>query len=236
MLKKLVTSIYLLTLAMPSVAFAQEAPAPLVAGLLISEIQTANETAGQEFIELYNASDEDLLLDGVRLQYASSAGTNWRTRAELDSITLLRSGLLLLSTEGYLEQPDLVFSSGLAATGGHLRLIDQNETVIDLVGWGSAQIPDGAAATAPDANQSIQRLTDDLGRLLDTDYNAADLELLLVPTPGELRTKQGEIETPQEPEPSAVETPVDEQGLQGPSEDSQEPVHDSPVPLSLIHI
>lgn len=161
--------------------------------VVISELQTgSSESASQEFVELYNASAEAVDVSGWKVQYKSAAsenvGSSWSTKATL-SATISAHGYLLIAPQTYLAGADVNMNAGLAASGGHVRLVDAGGTVIDLVGWGTANAPEQQAATAPAAGESLERLAGERsplgGNAYDTDNNAANFSVRAVPEPQE---------------------------------------------------
>lgn len=154
--------------------------------IVISEVQTGSvNDASKEFIELYNPTSSSLILDDWTIEYASSTSTSWTKKATLAG-AIGAHGFYLISTNGYLA-PEATMSSGLASTGGHLRLKDSGGVVIDVIGWGTAVHPQGTAASAPLAGGSIERmpgrLNDAAGNSQDTHNNSADFILRDVAEP-----------------------------------------------------
>lgn len=116
--------------------------------VVISEVQVTAGTgrASEEFVELYNPTDEPIELTDWKLQYGSAASDtansdlckeNWSTKLAFDDTdktirnVIEPRGFLLLVTDKYLEaitdenedfDHDAIFSSGLASDG-HIRLV-----------------------------------------------------------------------------------------------------------------
>ncbi len=156
--------------------------------LLISEIKTASaNSASQEFIEIYNASSNDIDVTGWKVQYIAATSTNANDIAVLEGI--LRSGGRLLlssqvSSQPYIEGADFYFNAGLAAAGGHVRIMMSDQTtVVDTAGWGSARYAEGLAATAPSSGSSLVRNSDLSGNMPDTNDNSKDFSISSTPTP-----------------------------------------------------
>jgi hypothetical protein len=156
--------------------------------VVISEVQSASaDDAAQEFVELYNPTTETVDLTGWVLEYKSAASADtpdsWITRAELAG-QLPAHHYHLAST--YLNH-DSDLSSGLAQSGGHIRLLDADGTVIDLVGWGSANSPEGEAAPAATPGQSLERLPGEFepdgGNAYDTQDNRQDFRIRKIAEP-----------------------------------------------------
>src|SRR5687767_779070 len=140
---------------------AAEQTTPAQQHIVITEIQTGSAiSANQEFVELYNQTDAAITLTGWRLEYKSATGTTWSTKATLAGFIEPHS-FYVISTTGYLEEAGSVLSGGLAAAGGHLRLVQIGENTslaVDLVGWGTADSAEGGQpAPAPEPSQSAQR-------------------------------------------------------------------------------
>jgi hypothetical protein len=159
--------------------------------ILIVELQTGSpDSASQEFIELHNPSDLPVDLADWLLQYRSASGENWTTKVVLTDIVEPR-GRYLVATSEYLEEEATdVMSSGLAATGGHIRLVqpaieeDGEDVTHDLLGWGTAEFAEGELATdAPEKGESLKRVVDEDGYFIDTDVNFDDFEISETPSP-----------------------------------------------------
>jgi hypothetical protein len=152
-----------------------------VADIVISEVQTGgNENANQEFVELYNQTAEVITLAGWQVQYQSATGTTWATKATLNG-ELLPQGLFMVATSAY-GAAQQTMSAGLAAGGGHVRIVDSEGGAVDLVGWGTATHAEGLPAATPDPGNSLQRcMANDL--FVDTDNNADDFLQYTATTP-----------------------------------------------------
>ena len=145
--------------------------------IVIGEIQTGSiSDSSQEFVELYNPTKDSVSLENWTLEYASSAGITWTKKATLNG-SIPAYGFYLISTNGY-ANGDAVMTSGLAGSGGHIRIKNMNNLVIDLVGWGSAAHAEGAPAAAASSGTSIERIPGRLNSLAgngeDSDNNQND--------------------------------------------------------------
>jgi len=198
---------------MPLLAHADD---PLLAAAMpvqISQLQTGSTaSASEEFIELYNATAQpiDFAAGHWQLQIADAGATSWASpHRSIDLSGTLAAGayyvLASKTTSAGQETPyladtaDAWFSAGIAAAGGHVRLLQTtNQTgadgscapqqaVIDELEWSEATTGtplhsslDGRSlfvAEAPGiaAGKSLQRLQ-------DTDNDAVDF-VLSDPTP-----------------------------------------------------
>lgn len=202
MLRRLVPALCALLLIIPSNAQAQAVQS---AGLVISEVQVSGlrsdgvEDALQEFIEIYNQTDEPIDVTGWQLEYFSAARTDTLDLGSQPTRTLIilegeldGHGYALFSYAGYLDEADGYFGEGstlsselLAGSGGHIRLTDTESTVIDAVGWGTAKSPETKAIAKPPLGYSAERRphTEDETLLVDTDDNATDFRHNETPTP-----------------------------------------------------
>jgi len=169
--------------------------------VLISELQTGSSNeATSEFIELYNSSDYSVDIADWDLQYKSATGSSWTSKISSDQADSARfiiepRGYFLIATETFLvENVDISahaqMNNGLAAGEGHVRLVFMSdlvvldETIIDLVGWGNADTAEGdMPAPAPDKGESLKRIVDEDGWLVDTDNNSADFLISDNPSP-----------------------------------------------------
>lgn len=139
--------------------------------------------AGYEFVELYNAGDVPVLLDGVVLEFHNGSGVGWVVvwRAPA-GIALAPDDVFLLGGSAVSPSPHVVFELALQNGPDAIRLVDAGGAVLDVVGYGGlddAAYVETLSAAEVDAGQSVARTPD--GR--DTHHNALDF-VAAVPTPG----------------------------------------------------
>lgn len=174
--------------------------------LRISQVYGGGGNTGapytHDFIEIFNAGDIAVSLEGLSLQYASATGTgNFGATAtqltELPTFTL-QPGQYFLVQEAAgagngvpLPTPDHIDSTpiAMAAGAGKVALVtgvnslgcnggstpcspDQLSQIIDLVGYGNANFFEGSAAAPTLSNTTAAFRAD--GGCTDTDDNAAD--------------------------------------------------------------
>ncbi|MDR6998880.1 lamin tail domain-containing protein [Neobacillus niacini] len=157
-----------------------------------------------DFIELYNPTDQDVVLEGWSVQYGSTGGTTWQVTPLAG--TIKAHGYYLVA-EGAgagngvdLPTPDVSGAISMGGTGGKVALFKDKTTAaagakpsetIDFVGVGSANAFEGSAATKTTSNTtSAQRRpyanvdpAPGKGNAWDTDDNAADFYVGPVATP-----------------------------------------------------
>lgn len=154
--------------------------------VVISQVYagTASGTsAKQEFIELRNNSSSPISVLGWCWEYLASSGTKQWTvcLGTTDSNTKLwlpeNGSAIFISNE--LQSANMTsisadanFAGGMNSTKGYVRLIDDDKHEIDMVGWGDlGQYP---AAAKPTDGMSLQRVSNGLGGLQDTDNDTND--------------------------------------------------------------
>jgi hypothetical protein len=182
------------------------APAWPTSTLLISEVQTGGTSASDEFAELTNAGSLAVDLTGLEVVYATATGSTVTRKASWASATILEPGrhLLIGNAAGvHAAQADVTYSGGFAATGGAIVLRVVGGAPVDAVGWGDATsaFVEGAAAPAPGAGQSLERLPGGAaGNGLDSNDNLADFRVG-TPSPQNVASEPT-------PDPSASPTPT----------------------------
>ncbi|KAA8822457.1 ExeM/NucH family extracellular endonuclease [Bifidobacterium vespertilionis] len=194
-------------LQQPETAATAAAPAAetTAKGVVINEAYLSGGSAGaaykNKFVELYNATDKDVTLDGTSLQYRSAtgegaanftaplkgtikakgyylvkAGSNGKNGADLPAADVEATGLNVSGTKGTLF---------LAATTDKLSPAigdtTANAQIIDALGYGSTNTFEKAAATAPKGNTDVKSLNRTNG--VDTNDNSKDFTLSATITP-----------------------------------------------------
>ncbi|WP_437369417.1 DUF5689 domain-containing protein [Maribacter litoralis] len=111
--------------------------------ILISEIADPNNNAGARFIELYNASSDNLSLKGWTLQRYTNDNVEVSSSIDLSELTIEANGLLVISPDAeefeivYGFVPDLgVGSNSPADSNGddNIVLVDPFGKIIDIFG------------------------------------------------------------------------------------------------------
>ncbi|WP_298041617.1 ExeM/NucH family extracellular endonuclease, partial [uncultured Microbacterium sp.] len=199
-------------------------------GVVINEAYLSGGSAGaafrHKFIELYNPTDEAVVLDGLSLQYRSATGTgNFNGVAALSG-SIPAGGYYLVQGNSNgangadLPEADLVSSLTPSGTTGTIALVEGTaavnlapgstvgvDGVIDLLGYGTSNTFETAAATAPSGNTDVKSLTRTDG--VDTDDNSADFSLTASITP------QSSGGAPTDPDPDPDPTAVSIADVQG---------------------
>lgn len=132
--------------------------------VVISEIQIAGTTADDEFVELYNPTLSDIVIDGWRLTKKTDSGTESNLVSGLTG-TIPAGGYFLIAhsdtTYDGVVAADLYYSAPsnkLASDNTVVLYSDAGSAVIDKVGMGTATDFEIAAAAVPAADGSIERL------------------------------------------------------------------------------
>jgi predicted extracellular nuclease len=171
-------------------------------GLVINEAYVNGGSSGasflNKFVELYNPTDSAIALTGDTLQYRAPTSTVVPSGAQVFTLTgtVAAHGHFLIQLPsngsttnpgGPLPTPDLSTGGSInpGAAGGTLfvaasptGVLPTDATVIDKIGWGTSNSPEGTAAAGNSIVLSYQR--DNAGT--DTDNNAADFHTA-TPTP-----------------------------------------------------
>jgi endonuclease G len=156
--------------------------------LVISQFQTSGATAEDEFIEIHNTSTSSVDLNGYKLVYRATSGTNdillaqWNT-----SVVVPAGGYYLVAADAYdgAANEDFTYfpaqcSCSMGAGGGGLAIRSgavNTGTIIDSVGWGTATnaFIEGTKVIAPPTNGAQARSNNGC---TDTDNNVNDFSIL----------------------------------------------------------
>ncbi|MEO8626257.1 MAG: lamin tail domain-containing protein, partial [Candidatus Limnocylindrales bacterium] len=201
---------------------------PVSTGLLVSEVVTGAASASDEFVEIYNASNNDLDLGGLELVYVTSSGATVTRKQTWSALTVPAHRHVLFANSGgvYAAGADGTYSGGLSASGGSLVLRTLGGTVVDALSWGDAgsSFVETSAGSAPPSGSSLERrpggaegnATDTNANLADTAVNpspvaqalAAAAVPVIVATPSPTATAAPTATPPTTPTPSPSPTPA----------------------------
>lgn len=188
----------------------------LPASVVINEIQTNGLGSGttlQEFIEIVNASTSQVDIGNYKVVYTNSSGKDFDLVTFGIGTTLNPSATVLLvpvnPTNSFLPDisPKLSYiapsSSGMAASGGKVSLINANAIVLDSVQWTSTQAnaTDDVMFFNGDGKSLARKVVD--GSITVSASTKNDFETLAVPTP-----QSGDTVLPPAPDPTPEPDPV----------------------------
>ena len=187
---------------------AAEVAWPPSAGLLVGEVVTGGASGSDEYVELYNAADAPVSLDGLELAYASASGkTVTRKHAWAQGQVAAGSRVLLANEDGaYAVAADHTYSGGFSATGGSVVLRRSGGDIVDTLSWGSAasELVEGTPGMAPPPSSSLERRPGGGGaNRRDTNDNAADTLINEAP-----RAEGSTAGPPPTPAPTPTPTPA----------------------------
>lgn len=169
--------------------------------LLINEFYgrggSANQPYLNKFVELYNPTGSSIALDGLSVQYRSATGTAAATGVVGLAGSIAAGGyfVLAMNSNGSVGAalPNVNQTSALAPSGTTGTIVlasgtaainpdSQADLVIDKLGYGTSNSPEGTAVAYTGSNStpgSLARSSAD-----DTDNNAVDFAFAADPTPG----------------------------------------------------
>jgi predicted extracellular nuclease len=148
--------------------------------IVISQVYGGGGNSGatlrNDFIELFNPTSNPVTVAGWSVQYGAAGGTTFQQTPLTGTIEpgryyLVREAAGTGGTQD-LPAPDAGGGIAIAATAGKVRLVTDDDTVRDLVGYGGANEFEGAAPAPLLTNTTADlRLNDGCQ---DTDNNSTD--------------------------------------------------------------
>lgn len=197
--------------------------------IVISQFYGGGGLAGaqytHDFVELYNRGSEPISLNGWSVQYAAATGSNWLPATPLPNVSLQPGQYFLIqfATNGAagnpLPTPDFVapvldpegFVPNLSSSSGKLALVNVSTrlatascptvaTIVDFVGYGSANCSETATTAALSANTAGIR---NGGGATDTDNNNLDFSIGS-PNPRNTATQSGSFQATIAASPTTV--------------------------------
>ena len=197
-------------------------------GVVINEAYLSGGSAGaaftNKFVELYNPTAAPVTLDGLSLQYRSATGTAASNGVAPLTGVIPAGGHYLVqagsngANGAALPTADAVSTLNPSGTNGTLALVEGTaaitltpgsvtgvDGVIDVLGYGTSNTFETAAATSPTGNTDVKSLNRTGGK--DTDDNKADFSLSPTITPQNAGTAPDPDPDP-EPEPDPTEVSI----------------------------
>lgn len=182
--------------------------------VVINEVYGGGGNSGatltNDFIELYNPTDQEIDLTGMSVEYFSAAGGSGGG-LELNGVIAPGGHFLINMASGsggsVTAEADATGSVNMSGSNGAVRLFDATGTEIDLIGFGSASDDrvEGSATPSLSNTTSAQRVPE--GN--DTDNNAADF-VVGAPSPTNAAgVNFGEVAPGEPGDPGVPVNPVD---------------------------
>jgi PKD repeat protein len=184
-MKKIIPVIVLLSLnAVGYFVWANSAQADSALHIIINEIQIAGTSSNDEFIELFNPTNEPVNLEGYKLSKKTKTGSSESTLVSATKFSgiIQAHGYFLIAHPNYREEmsADLDYSGSTYYISDDNTILLYNESgiLLDKVGFGLANDSENSPAENPNASQSIERKD-----FIDSDDNAADFSINTSPSP-----------------------------------------------------
>lgn len=151
--------------------------------------------AGDEFVVLHNQANQDLNLKGYALEYKAATGKSWYRKAQID--TDLMVGPHADITIATKRDAQVELTSGLAQSGGNVRLVSVDDSVLDQIAWGNGDSPEASTAPAPKAGEAIERTCDDVsGTCSDSQDNKLDFRIVAIDSESDSDTGPNVVNAP----------------------------------------
>lgn len=150
--------------------------------ILLSQIYCGSvNSASEEYISLVNIGNTTIDINNWKIEYFSASPKDFisPTRSiKLSGSISAGSDFVIATANNSITSSDLIFSSTLAASGGHIKLSNNLGQEIDFVGWGTASKPKGSAVASPKPGEIISRKQDQNGQYINRGENSADFEII----------------------------------------------------------
>jgi hypothetical protein len=184
---------------------------PAVDHLVINQIQITGGPGhtANDFVEIFNPTDHNLDLQGLKLVKRTQAGTtDTSIKSWIDATVVPAGGYYLWANSGFTDiaiVPDITTAGTISDDNGIALRNSSDGTIVDAVAWGSAAnifVEGSAFATNPTLGQSLVRSNG-----VDTDNNSLDF-VIQVPSPHNLASIATPPVTP-DPTPTPPPDPGD---------------------------
>ena len=178
----------ILFLVLPESVFAQ-AENETLKSVIITEVKISGTLkATDEFIELFNPTNQSISLDNWRLTKKTESGTEYNLVTKFSQGTAIKPKSFFLVAHqdfGGDVVPDLFYSTTQSLSENNTIVLynDQGVTMLDLIGLGKAKAFESSPIDNPPKGESLSRKQDDQRMFIDTDNNGQDFVLTEQPTP-----------------------------------------------------
>lgn len=162
--------------------------------LLIIEIQIAGSVSSQDYLKIYNPTDEPLDISGFRLRKRSQAGKEYSLRVFPAGSQIKPKEFLIWANaqDGFADLIQAPYQSQASLSSNNsVALLDSQGFIVDAVAWGKGKNPFGEGAPFPQnpgANQPLKRKQLE-NSYIDSNSNQEDFfleQLTSSPKPGNL--------------------------------------------------
>ncbi|MCK5332589.1 lamin tail domain-containing protein [Candidatus Parcubacteria bacterium] len=173
--------------------------------VVISDIQIGGETVYDEFIRLYNPTEDIVDLNGWDLRRKTKTGTESNILNNMEGVITAKGFFLIIPRancgdskdencyQGTEVSSDEYTTNSFLAKDNTVLLYDLDGSVIDIVGWGEAGDFEGEAINVnPNNGQNFVRKING-GIIRDTDHNQDDFAQDSTVQDGEINVKEDAI-------------------------------------------
>jgi len=171
-----------------------------IESILVIEVQIAGDSSNNDFIKIYNPTNNDLEIDGFKLRKRSSTGSESSIRAfPQGSKILAHSNFLWANSESNFANSLSadVSSKTTLAKNNSIAILNSDGLILDSLAWGESSDPFVEGQSSPENPEPNQRLArkQNNGVYQDTNNNGQDFYLNPPSQPSPL---QGEGQKSQE--------------------------------------
>lgn len=153
------------------------------AGIVITKVQITGGTGKTEedFIELYNNSNNPISLEGFKLKKKTKTGTDSSLKSlEKEDIIPAKGYFLWINSSLKSKYKHDVYSSNTISADNSIAIIDDNGKILDAVAWGLGHtnpfVEGESFPINPEGNKMIYRKKSD-EEYKDSDDNSVDFEI-----------------------------------------------------------
>ena len=161
---------------------------------LITKLQLAGEeSTTDEFIEIYNPTQEPVNLAGWRLTKKTAGGKEYNLLTKFPEISLAVNTAFKITPKSYAGEFDLNYSTSESISEDNTIILysDAGKTIVDKVGLGKASDFETGAAVNPEKGQILERIKTE-EKYQDQDNNSLDFKINKPEGESQDQTFQGE--------------------------------------------